>query len=162
MPTPRKSETRLEFLARRREYDRKYEKQKRTRTPEGKRVYTREQKDRSNTKRREKRARDREQFGSLANWRSWRKSIAGKDPNAGVAKWFRNGFAKTGTATDADIIARRSFLAWMMAYKTKFPQTDPEAIARRVEAQSRTTLEQGAGFDWRLWQADYDRLKGNG
>jgi hypothetical protein len=168
MPTQRTGETRTEFLSRRRKYDREYEHAKRPRTPAGKRIRSREQMDRDNTRRREKRAQEKLQriggapsnpYEDLIRHPSWVKSIRGKTPTPEVARWFRRGFLKIGPANEGDIFARRAFLAWMLAYKSKVPRTTTADIKRRVGNQSRQTIEQGAGFDWVLWREDYETTK---
>lgn len=167
MPTPRKGETREQFLSRRRTYDRDYERAKRPKNERGKRLYTREQLDRANARRKAKRAEKRKlpqsppryDYSDLETIPSWVKSVRGRMVTPQIAEWFRRGFLKTGPANEGDIIARRSFLAWMLAHKSKFPKTTPQDIARRIANQSRQTIETGAGFDWLLWREDYDMVK---
>lgn len=154
MPTPRNGETREEFLARRRIYDRAYEPTKRKRTPTGKRVYTDEQKARTNAVRREKRALLRSYDSDLRNFQSYLKATRGKVVTPQVANWFRQGFHKVGAASDLDIRYRRLFLAWLYGYQHGRPTTI-SASENRADTLSRRQLETISGFDWVKWRADY-------
>lgn len=140
MPTPRKSETREQFLARRREYDRTYERTKRARDAAGKRI--RKTKARSD----------------LDKHPSWVTSVRGKSPTDQLAQWFRDGLLKVGPATSADIEARRLFLSWMYAYKHNKPH-DIASLQRRAAALSRRVLERNSGFNWMVWREDYEATK---
>lgn len=154
MPTPRKSETREQFLARRREYDRSYERVKRPRTPTGKRVYTDEQKVRINSNRRAKRALLRSNDADLRDFSSYVKATKGRIVSPEVADWFRLGFHKTGTATDIDIRYRRLFLSWVYGNQHGRP-TNKASVENRADSLSRRVLESISGFDWVKWRADY-------
>lgn len=100
-------------------------------------------------------------FADLEKYPSWVRAVRGRKPTKQVADWFRQGFLKVGPSSDADKLARGSFLSWVVG--TRPGRGDTRArIKARAKAMGNKTLGQIAqpDFNWKLWREDYNKAKG--
>lgn len=100
------------------------------------------------------------QFADLQKYDSWRRATRDRKPTKQVADWYRQGFLKPGESTDADKLARGSFLSWVVG--TRRGRGEVKArIKARAKAMGNKTLGQIAqpDFNWPAWRADYERSK---